>query len=190
MESRPDRGRGLAGIERSGLASLRALHAPGSNRGRARRGIEGGHDGLAADRRVVRRAAESGSVSGDRAQSRGRDRDARWTGGGALAGRCDSRAWRPGGVSPRPCGARRSLPPTRAHERGDHSLPTRVGAGHTRAGAAVHHPAAGGTTRESFRQLVRAIKKPHSSHLDDARGRRRRIISDFELHRVFPGGDE
>jgi len=94
-------------------AAIAAVHAEGGGSGRHR---------LDADSRVVRRAVEGGPIAGDRAQSRGSDRDARWTRGGARSDRCDSRAWRSDRVSPRPRGAWRSLPETRSCGRRDRCL--------------------------------------------------------------------
>ena len=79
-------GEGLALVRaRARLAPLRAVHAAGGDRRRARRGGDAGGDRLGPHRRDLRPAAAGRAVARDRAQPGGRGRHARRPGGGPRA---------------------------------------------------------------------------------------------------------
>ena len=110
---------GSALVTRS-LASRRvgSLRAPGGDRGGPCRCGQRRRDRLGRDRRPLRRPARRRAVAGGRAEPRGRDRDARRSGGGSRAHRRHPCPRRPEGLPPGPCRARRPVPATGQDRRG------------------------------------------------------------------------
>jgi RNA polymerase sigma factor (sigma-70 family) len=92
-----------------------ALYAAGGHRRDARGSGKRRCNRLEPHRRRVRPAARSRAFAGRRTQSRSGHRHARWTGRGPRAGRCDPGARAACRLPAGPRGARRPVPPPRAH---------------------------------------------------------------------------
>src|SRR5216110_119645 len=141
MEPRANTGRRRARRAGVDVPGFRAVHAAGRNRGPACGGAELCGNRLAADRRALRPPAPRRPVSGDRVAPRCRGRDARRPGARARAHRCDSRARRARGVSPRPRRSGGSVTAAGSKGRGCGGIQAGPGVGGRGAGAASHRAA-------------------------------------------------